>query len=80
MSILLDKRFWIAMTCVYAVVWVGGEASFRYTHHCLRYNIGPVDDGSGDVGVGQSSCAFYSANGRRWTVLDPVRVLIGWNF
>jgi len=59
---------------------VGGRWSYGYTYNCVRshtverYN--PNTEHTATVTV----CDFFTANSMRWTLLDSIRVLAGWDF
>ncbi len=67
----IGKAFlWIAV--VYAVLWFGGDLSYRLTHDCVRKRVEAYPEG-GTV----TFCEQFGDNGRRWTPLGPIRELVG---
>lgn len=56
----------------YLVFWVGGTWSFGYTHRCARAHTEERLDSQGNDRT-TTVCDYYVANGKRWTILDPVR-------
>lgn len=73
-----SKRVWVAAALVYVIVFLGGSLSFGYTHRCVRSHEREVPvNNEGDVET-VTVCDFYTANGKRWTLLDPFRALPGW--
>ena len=66
---------WVA--AFYVVFWFGGSASFHFTHNCVRSHQEEQPVGNdGDVQM-VTVCDWYTANAKRWTVGDPLRVWAG---
>jgi hypothetical protein len=56
-----------------SIFWIGGNYSFNYTHDCVRsHKEWQVINNEGDEEL-VTICDFYSANSKRWTLLDPAR-------
>lgn len=71
------KRLLIWGVGVYALLWLGGEQSYYYTHKCVRSHQEERYNSAADDVEEVTVCDFYSANGHRWTILGPVRAVLG---
>jgi hypothetical protein len=79
-EVLKSKKFWAVVVGLYLIFWAGGNWSYGYTHNCVRSHTEEVYNPSTEDVETVTVCDFYSANSKRWTLLDPVRALIGWDF
>lgn len=75
-SIFTKRRLLIAAG-IYTAVIFGGNLSFSYTHTCVRSHTEDHFNNNGDEST-VTVCDFYTANGKRWTLLDPFRSLPGY--
>ena len=77
------SRGWkIAIGCIvagYALYWLGGAASYNYTHKCVRsYTFDQGAPPSGNEPNGEAAiivCEYTQDNGRRWGILTPLTSL-----
>jgi hypothetical protein len=79
-ELLRSKKFWAVLVGVYLIFWAGGNWSYGYTHNCLRSHKEEVYNPSTEDTETVTVCDFYGGNAKRWTLLDPIRVVIGWDF
>jgi len=77
---LTSGKVWGAAVGVYVVFWAGGNWSFGYTHRCVRSHVEQAYDPAVDDLRDRRVCDWYTANDKRWTLLDPLRAVIGWDF
>lgn len=76
-TVTTGPTLWIVLA-VYALIWFGGNVSFKYTHTCVRSHQEEILVGKNGETQTLSYCDFYTANGKRWTTLDPFRALPGY--